>query len=60
VKRHGLLIRGACEVVVELAISGVDEKLAIRKSSFVVRGIVLEKKVSLCSVQKTLSRIYPT
>ena len=31
VKTPGLLFRGACEVVVELAISGVEEKLAIRK-----------------------------
>ena len=31
VKRPGLLLRGACEVVVELAISRVKEKLAIRK-----------------------------
>ena len=31
VKRPGILLRGACEVVVELAISGVEEKLAIRK-----------------------------
>ena len=31
VKRPGLLLRGACKVVVELAISGVEEKLAIRK-----------------------------
>ena len=31
VKRPGLLLRGSCEVVVELAISGVEEKLAIRK-----------------------------
>ena len=31
VKRPGLLLRRACEVVVELAISGVEEKLAIRK-----------------------------
>ena len=31
VKILGLLLRGACEVVVELAISGVEEKLAIRK-----------------------------
>ena len=37
VKRSGLLLRGACEVVLELAISGVEEKLTIRKgpSSFV-------------------------
>ena len=33
VKRPGLLLRGACEVVVELAISGVEEKLALRKGS---------------------------
>ena len=33
VKRPGLLLRGACEVVVELAISGAEEKLAIRKGS---------------------------
>ena len=31
VKRTELLLRGVCEVVVELAISGVEEKLAIRK-----------------------------
>jgi hypothetical protein len=31
VKRPGLLLCGACEVVLELAISGVEEKLAIRK-----------------------------
>ena len=31
VKRPGLLLRGACEVVLELSISGVEEKLAIRK-----------------------------
>ena len=31
VKRPGLLLRGACDVVLELAISGVEEKLAIRK-----------------------------
>ena len=34
VKRPGLLLRGACEVVVDLAISGVEEKLAIRKGDF--------------------------
>ena len=33
VKRPRLLLRLACEVVVELAISGVEEKLAIRKGS---------------------------
>ena len=32
-KRPGLLLRGACEVVLGLAISGVEEKLAIRKGS---------------------------
>jgi len=31
VKGPGLLLRGACDVVLELAISGVEEKLAIRK-----------------------------
>jgi hypothetical protein len=31
VKRHGLSLRGSCEVVVELAISGVEEKLTIRR-----------------------------
>ena len=31
VKRPELLPSGACEVVLELAISGVEEKLAIRK-----------------------------
>jgi hypothetical protein len=31
VKRPGLFLRGACEVVVELVISGVGEKLAIRE-----------------------------
>ena len=32
-KGLGLLLRGACEVVVELAISGVEEKLTIRKGA---------------------------
>jgi hypothetical protein len=27
----GLLLRGGCEVVVELAVYGVEEKLAIRR-----------------------------
>ena len=31
VKGPGFLLRGACDVVLELAISGVEEKLAIRK-----------------------------
>jgi hypothetical protein len=31
VKRLGLLLRIACEVVVELDISGVEEKLAMRR-----------------------------
>jgi hypothetical protein len=37
-KRHGLLLRGACEVVLEFSISKVEEKLAIRERplSFVV------------------------
>jgi hypothetical protein len=29
-KRHGLLLRRGCEVVVELVISGVEEKITIR------------------------------
>ena len=37
VKRPGILLRGACEVVVELAISGGEEKLAIRKGH-ILRG----------------------
>jgi hypothetical protein len=31
VKRPRLSLRGSCEVVVELAISGVEEKLTIRR-----------------------------
>jgi hypothetical protein len=31
VKRPGLPLRGSCEVIVELAISGVEEKLTIRR-----------------------------
>ena len=49
VKRPGLLLRGACEVVLELAISRVEEKLTIRKGLF-LRGIGSEKKVSLRGV----------
>ena len=52
VKRPGLLLRGACEVVVELVISGVEKKLAIRKGLF-LRGIGSEKKVSLRGVGKS-------
>ena len=49
VKGPGLLLRGACEVVVELAISGVEKKLAIRKGLF-LRGIGSENRVSLRGV----------
>ena len=49
VKGPGLLLRGACEVVVELAISGVEEKLAIRKGLF-LRRIGSENRVSLRGV----------
>jgi hypothetical protein len=49
VKRHRLLLHGACEVVLELAITGVEEKLAIRRSPILVRG--KEKKVSLGGVR---------
>jgi hypothetical protein len=31
VKRPGVPLRGSCEVVVELAISGMEEKLTIRR-----------------------------
>jgi hypothetical protein len=46
VKRPELLLRGVCEVVVELVIFGVEEKLTIREKAFVLCGIGLEKKVS--------------
>jgi hypothetical protein len=49
VKRPRLLLRGACEVVLELAISRVEEKLAIRRSPVLVRG--KEKKVSLGGIR---------
>jgi hypothetical protein len=60
VKRHGLLLCGACDVVLELAISGVEEKLAIRKSPIFVRG--KEKKVSLGGVwgSSMVTRVSPT
>ena len=31
VKRPGIPLRGSCEVVVELAITGVEKKLTIRR-----------------------------
>ena len=40
VKRPGLLLRAACEVVVELAISGAEEKLTIRKGPLSFVGVV--------------------
>jgi hypothetical protein len=49
VKTPGLLLCGACEGVLELAISGVEEKLAIRRSPIFVRG--KEKKLSLGGVR---------
>jgi hypothetical protein len=49
VKRPGLLLCGACEVVLELTISGVEEKLAIRRSPIFVRG--KEKKVNLSGIR---------
>jgi hypothetical protein len=57
VKRPGLLLCGDCEVVLELAISGVEEKLAIRRSPIFVRG--KEKKVSLGGI-KTSSMVTRT
>jgi hypothetical protein len=50
-KRPGLLLRGAREVVLELAIFRVEEKLAIRGSPIFVRG--KEKKVSFCSIRRS-------
>jgi hypothetical protein len=44
VKRPRILLHGACEVILELAISGVEEKLAIRRSPIFMKG--KEKKVS--------------
>jgi hypothetical protein len=49
VKSLGLLLRGACEVVLELAISGVEENLAKRRSPIFMRG--KENKVSLCGAR---------
>jgi hypothetical protein len=49
-------------VVVELAISGVEEKVSIRKGPLFFRGICSEKKVSLHGVGKSFvgSHIFPT
>ena len=44
VKGPGLLLRGACEVVVELAISGVEEKLTIRKGPLSFMGLARRRK----------------
>jgi hypothetical protein len=49
VKRPGLLLRGACEVALKFAISGVEEKLTIRRSPIFVRG--KEKKARFRSVR---------
>ncbi|KAK1667601.1 hypothetical protein QYE76_055760 [Lolium multiflorum] len=46
VKRPGLLLRGACEVVVELAISGAEEKLTIRKGPLSFVGVV--RRIGTC------------
>jgi hypothetical protein len=56
----GLLLRGACEVVLELAISGVKEKLAIRRIPIFIRG--KENKVSLGGIQGSsmVTRTSPT
>jgi hypothetical protein len=52
VKRPGLSLRGVCQVVVELAISGVEEKLTIRRGpSFVGDS---KKKVNLRGIQEPL------
>ena len=44
VKGHGLLLRGAREVVVELAISGVEEKLIIRKGPLSFVGLARRRR----------------
>ena len=44
VKGPGLLLRGACDVVLELAISGVEEKLAIRKGPISFVGLVRRRR----------------
>ena len=44
VKRLGLLLRGACEVVLELAISGVEEKLTIRKGPLSFVGLARRRR----------------
>ena len=44
VKRPGLLLRGACEVVLELAFSGVEEKLAIRKGPISFVGLARRRR----------------
>ena len=40
VKRPGLFLHGICEVVVELAISGAEENLTIRKGPLSFVGVV--------------------
>ncbi|KAK1620903.1 hypothetical protein QYE76_026420 [Lolium multiflorum] len=45
-KGPGLLLRGACEVVVELAISGAEEKLTIRKGPLSFVGVV--RRIGTC------------
>lgn len=61
-KSPGILLRGACEVVVELTISRVEEKLAIRKCSIVLCGRGLERKVILHGMRGTfvVTHISPT
>ena len=44
VKGPGLLLRGSCEVVLELAISGVEEKLAIRKGPISFVGLARRRR----------------
>ena len=44
VKGPGLLLRGACDVVLELAISGVEEKLAIRKGPLSFVGLARRRR----------------
>ena len=44
VKGPGLFLRGACDVVLELAISGVEEKLAIRKGPLSFVGLARRRR----------------
>jgi hypothetical protein len=46
VKSHGLFLRGACEVVLDLTISGVEEMLTIRWGLNFTEGLREEGELS--------------